>query len=52
MMVHCTKGQVGNVLPRMAKRVPAPRHLVHRLDAMIAEAFKQLCFKQVAGRRV
>jgi hypothetical protein len=45
LMVHCTKGQVGSVLPSVAKRVPAPRRFVHRLDAMIAEAFKQLLFK-------
>jgi hypothetical protein len=51
-MGHCTKGQVGNVSPRMAKRIAAPRRLVRRLDIAIAEDFKQLLFKQVAGRRV
>jgi hypothetical protein len=49
LMVHCTKGQVGNVAENGKA---GSGHLVHRLDAMIAEAFKQLLFKQVAGRRV
>ena len=49
LVVHCTKGQVGR---EWKKRVLALRRLVRRLNVLIAEAFIQLLFKQVAGRRV
>src|SRR5258708_15259462 len=41
-MVHCTKGQVGNVLPRMAKRVPAPRRFVHRFRCYDCRSFQTI----------
>src|SRR5205809_5777027 len=48
LMVHCTKGQVGNVLPRMAKRVPGTATFGPSLECFDCRGF-HIIFVQTGG---